>query len=372
MSGLIRKKGKRSWQIAIALPRDPSTGKRRRRWLTVRGTKRDAQAALREALVARDHGTDIEPSSVTVAQYLSRWLADYAEFNVARSTYRRYRSLVAHVTDFLGERRLQELRPGDVQALYGHLLRSKGLSAQTVQHVHRVLHEALAHGVQWQILNRNVTEAVKPPRPARRQVTTVAPEDVSRLLDAFDDDDERRLVYVTLMTGLRLGEILAIRWSDVDFGRARIGIQRAAAYTPGEGVGFGPVKSASSRRSIALSPTTVAAVREHRLNQTERRLRAGPAWNDNDLVFCDAVGGVLKPHLVSKRFRRATRAAGFDLRFHDLRHSAATLMLRAGTPSKVVADRLGHSTTRLTDDVYSHVTPDLQSQAAEAMDALLR
>ena len=203
---------------------------------------------------------------------------------------------------------------------------------------------------------------------------TVSAEHFPRLLDALPDDGLRQLAYVAVQTGARLGELLALRWSDIDLDAGRLSIQRALEhFTSAQPASFRQPKTAKGRRSIALSPDTVPVLREHRAQQSAGRLHLGAAWNDHDLVFCDPLGLPAHKFQVSSRFIRIARAAGFDgLRFHDLRHTAATLMLGAGVHPKIVSERLGHSTIAITLDTYSHVLPEMQREAAAALDDVLR
>lgn len=371
MSDGIRRRGKRSWQVQIELGPDPRTGARRRRFVTVQGTRRDAERARTEALHERDTGIDLRPEHVTLAQYLQRWLTDYAAHNVAPSTLLRYRQLSTRLSVLLGNLRLAEIRPAHVQSAYAALLRD-GLAERTVLHHHRMLREALHHAVRWQLLGRNPADAVQPPRPARAEMRTLTSDETGVLMDAVADAGQRRLVYVALATGLRLGELLGLRWSDIDWSGSRATIQRAAQYLPASGVTLRAPKTARGRRSVALSADTLTVLREHRSNQNEARLRAGPAWSDNGLVFARADGSLERPYPVSAAVIRQARGAGFEgLRFHDLRHTAATLMLQAGVHPKIVSERLGHATISLTLDTYSHVLPDMQQEAAAALDRLL-
>ena len=371
MAGTIRKRARETWEVRFELGRDPGTGRRRFRYRTVRGTKKDAERALTQALHRRDTGTDIAPARVTVAEYLQRWLRDYVAVNVAPSTLRRYEQIVGRLLPLLGALRLQHLRPTHIQEAYAALLQD-GLAARTVLHHHRVLREALQHAVRWQLAASNPADAVSPPRPADREMRALTPGEVHRLLAADGDPGLRAIIHVAVTTGLRLGELLGLRWSDLDLDGGTASISRAAQYLSGTGITFRQPKSARSRRNIALSAETVRTLREHRRRQLERRLAAGPAYVDQDLVFATADGSVRPPYQVQAAFRTLVQRVGLGpVRFHDLRHTAATLMLRAGVPIKIVSTRLGHATAGLTLDTYSHVTPDMQREAAAAVDAVL-
>ena len=371
MPGHIERRGRDSWRVIVELPPDPVTGRRRTRKVSIRGRKKDAERALIEVLSLRDHGVDVEPQRITVAEYLERWLRDYAEPNVAPSTLKRYRGICSVLAETLGELRLQALRPAHIQAMYARL-RERQLAPRTVLHHHRILKEALRHAVGWQLLERNPADAVSSPRVQRKEMQALDTEGVERLVNACEDDDQRRLIFTALSTGLRLGELLGLRWSDLDLETRAATIRRTAQYLGRDGVKLRAPKTARSRRTISLSPSTVTLLREHRVAQNERRLRLGPAYEDHGAVFAAPDGRLLAPYTASYRFHKIVRSLGLTgFRFHDLRHTSATLALQAGVPAKVVSDRLGHASVAFTLDTYAHVLPDQQRQAADLIDSVL-
>jgi integrase len=380
MAGHVSKRGKDSWTVVIDQGPDPVTGKRRQLRRSVKGTRRDADAVLAQLLSQRDSGIDAPPSKLTVAEYLLRWLEDYARGNTAPRTFQRYDEIVRlHLTPALGAIQLAKLRPQHIQAYYsGARQRGRvdgkggGLSAQTVLHHHRLLREALHHAVRWQLLTRNPADAVEPPRPQRHEMRVLAPEGVQRLLSACKDPGFCAIVFVAVATGMRLGELLALRWSDVDLRGGSVHVTRTLQYVLGEGLLFREPKTSRSRRRVSLSRETVAVLGEHRRRQLERRLAVGPAYEDQELVFAGPTGKPIPPYSISQRFATLVKAAGVGpLRFHDLRHTSATLMLSAGVHPKVVSERLGHSGVAITLDTYSHVLPGLQEEAANLLDAFL-
>jgi len=350
--------------------------------LAVQGIKRDAERALAEALHQRDTGVDISPGRLAVGDYLRRWLRDYADHNVAPSTRTRYAGIIErHLIPSLGDLRLRELRPAHIQATYSRALApggradggAGGLAPRTVLKHHRLLHEALNHAVRWQLIARNPADAVTPPRPGRAKVRGLNAEEAAELLQAATETHLYALVYLALATGARQGELLALRWEDVDLERGSIQIVRTARRVPGKGVVYRSPKTHRSLRPVALSPDTVRVLRHHRRSQAENRLLLGPAYTDNGLVFASPTGQPPDDSNLRRTFARLVADAGLTrLRFHDLRHTAATLMLRAGIHPKVVSERLGHATVGLTLDTYSHVLPDLQRDAADLMDQVLR
>ncbi len=198
------------------------------------------------------------------------------------------------------------------------------------------------------------------------------PKDIAILLDACEDDDLRTLIFVALSSGLREGELLALRWSDLDLKAGRLQVTRTLHYLGKGGLQFGEPKTRRSRRRVSMSKETARVLTLHRTRQLERRLLLGSAYVDTDLVFATETGEPIRPYTIAPRFVRVVRAAGLaHMRFHDLRHTSASLLLAAGIHPKVVSERLGHSTVNLTLDTYSHVLPGLQEQAAQSMDAYL-
>lgn len=382
MAGYIRRQSRESWEVTVDLGRDPTTGRRRRRFMTIRGTKRDAERALAAALNERDRGIDISPGKLTVAEYLRRWLRDYAAHNVAPSTLEGYSGIIVHhLIPTFGSLRLRDLRPAHIQEQYGRAQAAGGrvdggpigLSAQTVLNHHRLLREALSHAVEWQLLAVNPADAVKPPRARRHEMRVLDAEEAGRLLEAAEDTPYHALIYVALATGARVGELFGLRWQDIDLDRSTMHITRSARRFAGRGVIFTETKTHRSRRPVALSAATVALLREHRRARAEQRLALGLAYRDQGIVFASPTGGPLDGSNLRRAFVLMTERADVPrLRLHDLRHTAATLMLREGVHPKVVSERLGHATVGLTLDTYSHVLPDLQRDAAEVMDGVLK
>ena len=370
-SGRVVETSPGRWQVTVELGRDPVTHRRRRRRFTVRGTRRDAQRALTDAMAIRDRGIDLNPSGVSLGDYLDRWLDEHVRLTVKASTLGRYRQMARRLKPFLGELALRDLRPPHIQGAYAHLL-SDGLAARTVLHHHRLLKQALKQAVRWGLIAINPADAVTPPRAQRREMRTLSPEDLALVEAAAPDDEFRGLIRVAVTTGLRLGELLGLQWRDIDFEGGRMLIQRTASYQDRQTT-LGPLKSGKSHRPVALSQGTLTVLREQRARQRAHRLEIGPAYRDADLVFPAADGTVQPPYRISGRFRDLVARVGLEgIRFHDLRHTMATLALGAGVHVKVVSERLGHSTTQITLDTYSHVSPDMQRAAAEALDSALQ
>jgi integrase len=366
MRGSIRKRAKGSWTLTVYLGRDPVTGKKRQLYRTVRGSKKQAEAALAQLVHAVETGMDLDSSRLTVSEYLDKWL-EVAGRRVKRRTHERYADLIRlHVKPVIGQLMLRKLRPLHLERVYEEA-QEKGLAPQTVVHVHRVVYSALRQAVRWQLIVRNVAEAVISPRASRRDIPPLEPADVGRLLAEVAGTDLLMPVLLALGTGMRRGEVLGLRWYDVDL---ETGIVRITQTLQSD-MTFDTPKSHRSRRSITLPPPVVEALKRHRKVQNERRLRLGDAWQELDLVIDRGDGGPIAPYSLSQRFRTASARAGVDVNFHGLRHGHASLMLALGIDIKVRSERLGHSTIAITGDLYDHVASDLDREAAAKIGELL-
>ena len=373
MRGHIKKRGRDTYSVIVSQGSDPATGRRRQTWRTVRGSKRDAEAVLTQLLAQKDSGIDLPPGRVTIAVYLGRWLESYARPNTRPRTYESYELLIRkHTLPLLGRLPLAKLAPSHLQQLYADRLRA-GLSPMTVRHLHAVLHKAFGDAVTWGLAGRNVVDAVSPPRAPRREIQTLSSEQARAFLDAASGDRLEALYVVALTTGMRQGELLGLPWSAVDLERGTVQVRGSLQRTRDNRPAIVEPKTPSSRRQVMLTRTATAALRRHRTRQLEERLRLGPAWNESDLVFTSEIGTPLSAtNLVRRSFRRLLERAGLPrIRFHDLRHTAATLLLGEGQHPKLVADMLGHSRISTTLDLYSHTTPAMHREAAEVLDALL-
>jgi len=374
----VRRRGRNSWEVTAELGRDPLTGRRRRLSQTVRGTKRNAEAIRAQLLHRITTGVDLEPTRLTVAKYLERWL-EAVRPNLAPTTRRGYEGLLHHqVIPYVGAIPIFKLRPLHVQQLYARLREEGradgkgGLAPRTLLHVHRVLSEALGQAVRWQIVARNICQAVEAPQPRRPEMQALSPEEARRLLDVAgaENNTSGDAVILALYTGLRLGELLALRWEDVDLERGTVSVRRTLENV--SGTTFREPKTAKGRRVVPVGPTVVERLRRRRRLQHAECLAAARSWHDQGLVFPSADGGVLSGFALRRAFYRLLSKAGLPrVRFHDLRHTHASLLLARGVHPKVVSERLGHATIGITLDTYSHVLPGLQEEAADDLDEWL-
>jgi integrase len=363
--GSIQKRGN-SWSALVDLAPDPVTGKRKQKRVTA-PTKREVEQLVAELLAAADKGfTDAGRSTMKV--YLHQWLQTLAP-SLKPATARRYRDLIdQHMIPVIGSIRLGKLNPADVQRLYADRL-ATGLSNTSVRHMHSVLHHALDDAVKWGLVNRNVTDAVDPPRRSAPEMTVWSREDVTRFLNAATDDPLEPLWTLALLTGMRRGELLGLKWGDIDLDAGTLSVRRTLSRGTGSELIEGAPKTKTAQRRIALPATAVESLRHHRARQNEYRLELGSVWEPNDYVFTNDVGRYLHPNSLTRQFTLAITRAGVPrIRFHDLRHTSATLLLAQGVHPKIVQERLGHANIAMTMDRYSHVTRDMQQQAAEALE----
>lgn len=310
------------------------------------------------------------PTGTTTGAFLAGWVTDVHQY-VRPATHREYARHVAHYwTPELGSVELTALTPAHVERAMARL--EKRVSKMTVRHARATLRRALHDAQRQGLVTRNVASLSRVPKVERREMHALTRDEASRLVEATTDDPYGPLFAVAVGTGLRLGELLGLRWSDIDLDARSLTVRRALSRAEGGGFAFGDPKTARSRRTVMLPAVAVDGLRRQRVRQAEAKLAAGTAWQDRDgLVFTDDVGRWIHPNGVSHAWRATADRLGFTVRLHDLRHTAATLMLAAGVPLKVVSETLGHSSIAITADVYAHVTPDLRREAADAMDRAL-
>ena len=379
-----------SWKIVVDTGKD-ADGKRHQKRITFKGTRKEAERKLAEVITSIERGVYADPGRQTLADYIHRWIGHKAA-DLAPRTLDSYRLIMdLHLIPALGNIKLADLKPLHIQEYYRKALEDgrmdnkknrKGLSPTTVLYHHRVLHEALEQAVRWQLLERNPAGAVTPPRKERREIAVLnSPEQARELLAAVRKSTLYIPTLLALYTGMRRGEILGLRWQDVDLKpktkvkpvnssedepktAGSIQIRQTLQLDSDKKPGFFPPKTHRSRRSVAIPPAVADALRDHRKEQLTQRLRSEEVWTDNGLVICDCTGAPLHPDSFSARFREATKKLfGPPVSFHALRHTCASFLLALGCHPKVVAEQLGHSTTNLTLDTYSHVVPRLQSSA---------
>lgn len=377
MRGYKRRRGKRSWEVTIYRGR-LADGKPDRIIRNIKGSASDADDFIAEQIRQVRTGSAIDDKKLTVREFLELWLRDVVS-QLAATTSRRYTQIIKlRAIPDIGHLRLSKVQPVDMQALYGkwmnHRLdkREGKLSARSVMHHHRVLRNAFQHAVQLQLIARNPFDLVKPPKCNTSKVAVLDEDEAAKLLRSAAESTIYAPVAIALLTGLRRGEVLALRWSDVDFDRRLLSVRQAIVQTEG-GLRFKEPKTRTSKRTVSMSPTLIDVLKKQRVRQGQNRWKFQDDYAPHDLVVAEDDGSPMIPQRLSDRFRALVASAGITkVRLHDLRHSHASHALRAGVHPKVVSERLGHGSSAITLDLYSHVFEGMQEDGALKVDEAIQ
>lgn len=380
MRGSIVKRGS-AYSIVYRAP-DPATGATRQTWKGGYGTKREAEAALKEIVRDIDAGTYVTPTKQTVREFMEKdWLPSLdlavAGNAMKASAVQFYKNLAhAYVIPHLGGTLLTRLDAPTLNRLYKDLLtaggrKGTGLSTTTVHGVHVTISRALRDAKKWGKVQRNVAADADPPKPRNQLRPPWDGDQLRAFAAAVTEDRLSALWQLAMTTGMRRGELAGLRWSDVDLDAGRLRVAATRVVVSYRVVETTP-KSKSSARTIGLDAGTVAVLRSHRKRQLEERMAWGAGWTDTGLVFTKEDGSGLHPDWITRTFQRATEKAGLPvIPLHALRHSYATAGLEAGVPLKVMSERLGHSTISITADLYSHVREQVDQDAADQVAAFI-
>lgn len=377
----MRQRSAGSWSLVYYLGKDEN-GKKLYKTKTIRATKKEAEKELNRIVRELEQGTYVEPAKMTVADLLRRWLRDYAASKVAGSTYERYAGIVEqHLIPAFGKKQLHRLKPADVEAYYAEAQESgrvkpakkgkvKGLSARSVQQHHAVLRKALKCAVRWELVGRNVCDMVDPPRVVTKERQAFTEDEIRALLQSTAPTPFGPIVLIAVFTGMRLGEILALTWADLDTKGGAIAVTKSLEQTKGA-LKIKEPKSERGKRRIPIPENVVNRLLAYKEQQEAAMEAAGDLWKSLDLICCNEIGYYRKPDSVSSSFRDMTKAAEVrPLGFHALRHSHATILANRGFNAKIIQERLGHSTIAITMDIYSHVLPTTQQEAADSISDL--
>jgi len=380
MKGHIRERSPGRWAIVLDVGEpDPKTGKKKRKWHSFTGTKREAQAECARLITALKSGDYVEPSKQTLGEFLDEWLA-FIKPTVAPKTHERYAEICQKsIAPLIGEVALSKLKTDRIDNAFSKALTEGrrdgqgGLAPRTVHHMRRVLIKALGQAVTWERLSRNPATATTPPKVERQKMLAYDAAQMATLLEAFRPTRMFVPVLLAVMCGLRRGEIIALRWKNVELGdnRRQLSVVESAEQTK-DGIRYKEPKSGRAR-TVALSSTVVAELKAHRVRQAEEQLRLGLRPDGESFVVAQIDGSPLQPRSLTHEWVRLIEKTELPrIRFHDLRHTHASQMLAAGVHPKVASERLGHSSIGITLDLYSHVMPGMQADAAEQVDAALQ
>lgn len=369
MRGSIRSRGGNSWQIQIYTGKDP-TGKPMRYMETVRGKKADAQKRLNELLVSMDKGLFTPVGKMTVGEHLEAWLDGIVKTKYSRRTHEGYASIIKrHLAPAFGSLPLKQLTPISIQGYYGKA--GETLSANSVHHHHQVLSESLKYAVRQGYLGNNPCDLVDPPTVRRIQMRTLTPDEVITLLDVGKDSYYYPVIYTALNTGLRQAELLGLRWRDVAPDILSISVNQVL-YKRGGICQFLEPKTAHSRRRVAMTPKLASFLKQYKAQREVLYLETGKILSPDSLVFTSYRLEPLNPSVLGHNFHKITVKAGLkNVRFHDLRHSFASLMLMRGAKPKVISEALGHASVGFTMTVYSHIIAGMQEEAMMLLDGVI-
>lgn len=366
------KDGKNRWLVRIETP-DPVTGARRRTSIGTFPTKAEAQREEAKAITARERGTLLNPDRTAVADLLDTWLAAKTP-DVTPQTAAGYAILIrVHLKSALGTVKVQKLTAARLQAQYGQW-RDAGMSGRTMRECHLVLSQALDQAVRFTLVQSNICQVVGSPKREAAKPAVWTTDEAMAFLGVAESDRLLPLWCLLLLEGMRRGEALGLRWQDINWerGTAHISQSVRAGIAKGEAIIQPRTKTSAGARTVKLTARTIAALKAHRRAQAERRLGAAE-WVDHDLILCTGKGTPINPTNVRKHFDALVLRAGLRrITPHGLRHTHATMLLKQGVPAKIVSERLGHASVGITLDTYSHVLPDMQDTAADAMEAIMR
>ena len=369
---IVKRQGKAGirYQAKVRVP-DPARPKGYRDVSETFGRQKDAEAWLARMVADLERGTLVLPETATVSDLLDLWLEGTMRPRLRPGSYRDYERYVRlHLRPGLGHLRVQAVTPVTLQAWYRRLLEA-GLTPRTVQGCHIRLTGAFRAAVDWGMISSNPCDRAKPPSSAAARFSVWTPEQGAAFLCASEGRRFHAVWVLALATGMRRGELLGLRWQDVDLEQRTLTLRHQLDRS-GDGWVAVPLKTAGSSRTVTLPQEAVVALRQHRIRQVERRLAIGPRWQEWDVVCATSIGTPVHPRNLHREFVTDAIAAGLPvIRFHDLRHSHASWLLQAGVPVQVVSERLGHTSVKMTLDRYAHLMPGMQEQAADVVGEVL-
>jgi len=334
-------------------------------------SQKECREWIKELLAKIDSGLTFEGTQLTLERYLELWMSG-KEISRRPRTVIQYRQIAqTHILPLLGNIRIKDITPGHIKQLYS-IKHDEGAGARTLQIIHAVLHVALKQAVREGLLGRNPVDAVDRPKVERSEMQILDEEQSRQFLIAASGSIFEAVFYLALTTGMRQGELLGLKWSDVDWEKGSLFIRRQLQQIEGKGYALMPPKTKAGRRRIKLGRAMMGQLEKHRRGQELAKAFAGARWQENDLIFPTTVGTPLDHKRVTKEFKDLLKKAGLpNIRFHDLRHTSISIQLEMGTPLNTVQHRSGHSRPSVTADVYAHVMQGSQNEAAEKIEELI-
>lgn len=345
---------------------NPVTGKRvQKRFGPFKG-KTVARKELAKKINEIESGTLLNPSDIKLGVFLKQWL-DHKEKHVSKGTMAHYKPYInKHLIPNLGALKFDQLKPYHIQELYDQYVEEETLSNQSIVHMHRILNNALKTAIMWELANKNPCDGIKPPKPEKYEMQVWDKPDVDEFLMVAKKDRFYIIYLLALSTGMRKGELLGLKWQDIDFTNQDLSVRRAVTRKKGGGFEIGPLKTENSYRNISLFDHVMEELEEYKQEQRKYIMKNRKTYKDQDLVMANSNGSFILPRNLDRNWLSTLEESMLrKIRFHDMRHTHATLMLKQGTHPKVVQERLGHYSISVTLDLYSHVLPNIQKAAAE-------
>lgn len=361
--GSIHRRANGSWRAQVTL--------NGRRLSFTAGTRRECQEWLKKTARQIEDGLTFSSTRIILGDFLSGWLSS-SKASKRQRTWTQYQQVSrTYILPSLGKITVKNLRPQNIQELYDGML-SRGVGVFTVLKVHQVLHSALEYAVKTGVIGRNPASFTILPKEPADEMRILDESQISQMLVTAQGGRLEALLYLAVVTGMRQMEILGLKWTDLDWVNQTIKVERQLVRPEGGDVSFSPPKTKFGKRSVSLGPATITVLRSQYERQYMQRKAAGENWQENGLIFTTSLGSPIHPRNLLRDFKNLLREAGLPvIRFHDLRHTAASLMLNHGIPVIVVSRRLGHAKPSITLDVYGHLIPSMQTEAAEKMDELV-